>query len=239
MVSKPMNHDHQLLSRYGFFRRLERHLASVERFHLPIDLESFVKGTVEFVFKNRSKRLAAGYKMYRARVSATPGENGYEKFGPKEMGAPPANLASAGRLNSRGIPFLYTASDAATAIAEVRPWTGAHVTVAELTLKNDAILADFRFDASLDNDLDKKQQSFIEVLDDYFSRPLRAEDELSYLATQYIAEAFSRRGLKGVVFKSSVSDSSGWNLAFFDAQAASVESSKLVEVSGITYSTKC
>jgi RES domain-containing protein len=49
------------------------------------------------------------------------------------MGAPPPNLARPGRMNPLGIPYLYVALDQATAIAEVRPWLGALLSVARLS----------------------------------------------------------------------------------------------------------
>ncbi|MFZ0569740.1 MAG: RES domain-containing protein [Rhodomicrobium sp.] len=42
---------------------------------------------------------------------------------------PIPNWLSEGRANPRGIPYLYLASTRDTALAEVRPWIGSHITV--------------------------------------------------------------------------------------------------------------
>ena len=52
------------------------------------------------------------------------------------MLAPPAELATAGRANPRGISYLYCATDEPTCIAEIRPWKGAKVTVAHIVVPN-------------------------------------------------------------------------------------------------------
>lgn len=44
-----------------------------------------------------------------------------------------SGAAHEGRVNPRGIPCLYAASNLETAVAEVRPWLGALVSVAQLS----------------------------------------------------------------------------------------------------------
>jgi len=46
------------------------------------------------------------------------------------MGAPPLGKASSGRINPEGISYLYLADSPGTAIAEVRPWKRARISVA-------------------------------------------------------------------------------------------------------------
>ncbi len=61
----------------------------------------------------------------------------------EQLGAPPAQLAGHGRLNPRGIPYLYLASDELTAISEVRPWKDAELTLAEFRTIRTLKLANF------------------------------------------------------------------------------------------------
>jgi len=46
---------------------------------------------------------------------------------------PRRDRAIEGRVNPKGIPFLYVATELKTAVAEVRPWKDEFVSVAQLT----------------------------------------------------------------------------------------------------------
>ncbi|WP_161799391.1 RES family NAD+ phosphorylase [Paenibacillus sp. VT-400] len=67
--------------------------------------------------------------LYRARNGAPSKFSAYKE---KDIMCPPKELVGNGRINSKGIPYLYTASDAETAIAEVRPSKAVPVSVAKL-----------------------------------------------------------------------------------------------------------
>ena len=60
------------------------------------------------------------------------------------MGAPPERVASHGRANPAGIPYLYVGSTSDTAISEVRPHPGEKACVAEFELKRELKIADLR-----------------------------------------------------------------------------------------------
>jgi hypothetical protein len=66
---------------------------------------------------------------YRARLRT--GDDTYEI---DKMGAPPKRLASHGRANPAGIPYLYLGSMPDTAVAEIRPHTGETACVADFTV---------------------------------------------------------------------------------------------------------
>ena len=70
-------------------------------------------------------------KWYRARIRI-----GDVTFPIGEMGAPPKRLATHGRANPPGIPYLYLGSLPETAISEVRPHTGEIACVADFTIAN-------------------------------------------------------------------------------------------------------
>lgn len=74
------------------------------------------------------KPLPSGTPVYRARVFP----NDVEGVSARDMSAPPARLASAGRMNPRGIPMFYGALDAETAAVEA--YDGSH----------QAVIAEFR-----------------------------------------------------------------------------------------------
>src|SRR3954469_12569816 len=66
---------------------------------------------------------------HRARI-----RTGDETYEIDKMGAPPKRLASHGRANPAGIPYLYLGSMPETAAAEIRPHTGEIACVADFTL---------------------------------------------------------------------------------------------------------
>ena len=77
--------------------------------------------------------------FYRAR------KNEKEKsFSHDDIKAPQSHLSKSGRLNPVGISYLYLSDSPETCCAEVRPWVGAKVTVAEFYLVRDLIMKDLR-----------------------------------------------------------------------------------------------
>jgi hypothetical protein len=65
---------------------------------------------------------------YRARL-----QNGNVPFTADQMGAPAYRIASHGRANPAGIPYLYLGSTQVTAICEIRPHTGETACVVDFT----------------------------------------------------------------------------------------------------------
>ena len=79
---------------------------------------------------------------------------GYTKevppFSAKEMEPPPDDLATPGRINPEGIPYLYCSDDLDTAGSELRPWKGALITIAELKINKDIEIVDLTVDSQDD-----------------------------------------------------------------------------------------
>lgn len=161
--------------------------------------------------------------FYRARIMT--GESAYQL---SEMGAPPANLATGGRANPPGIPYLYLADDVLTAVSEVKPGTGAFACVAEFRASSpedlrivdltDPVSTISPFEAAAGDGLGIAEllssMSFLEALGEELSiptQPHRASRD--YLASQYLCELIKVTGYDGVVYKSSVGP--GRNYAFF------------------------
>jgi hypothetical protein len=163
-------------------------------------------------------------KWYRARIqtSDTP-------FTAGEMGAPPRRIASHGRANPAGIPYLYLGSSAVTAISEIRPHTGERACIADFITPPDPNFIDLRNprkmvspflleDASdigrMRNDL-----PFLERLGNELTRPVVPQSAaIDYTPSQYLCEFIKNCGYQGVIYRSSVSD--GINLALFDPAIA-------------------
>jgi hypothetical protein len=73
--------------------------------------------------------------LYRARVFPSNDNLGKALCRPDiHLGPPPANLASAGRMNANGISVFYGATKENVAIAEVRPPVGSKVVVARFNI---------------------------------------------------------------------------------------------------------
>ena len=165
--------------------------------------------------------------LYRSRVNESEGQ-----IPLSEMGKPPEKISTAGRANPIGIPYLYTASNIDTAIAEIRPHKGDKITVAKFEVRGELKLADLRDPrvsiSPFELDDDGLSQVFKDL--DYLchlgvelSKPiLPREAHLEYLSSQYLCELIKHCGFDGVIYKSSVGD--GDNFAIFkDGYLDSVE----------------
>ncbi|QCG89188.1 RES family NAD+ phosphorylase [Azospirillum sp. TSH100] len=160
---------------------------------------------------------------YRARI-----RSGGENYTIDKMGAPPNRLASHGRANPAGIPYLYLGSKPETAAAEVRPHTGEVACVADFTIP-EILAVDLREprklvspfileDASAIGQL-RADLPFLERLGEELTRPvLPSGAAIDYIPSQYLCEFIKKIGFDGVVYRSSVSD--GINLALFDPNKA-------------------
>jgi len=156
--------------------------------------------------------------LYRARINIDT-----EIYKRDEMGKPPAKIATAGRANPLGIPYLYVASSLATAIAEIRPHKGDNVTVAKFEVTERLILADLRNPrktiSPFELDENGLNQVYLDLdylchLGEELSKPiLPREAQLEYLSAQYLCELIKHCGFDGVIYKSSVGD--GDNFAIF------------------------
>jgi hypothetical protein len=167
-------------------------------------------------------------QWYRARIqtSDTP-------FRGREMGAPPNRIASHGRANPAGIPYLYLGSSPVAAIAEIRPHTGERVCVADFTIRPKLKLIDLRnprrmvspFPFLLEDDGDiaigkiRNDLPFLVRLGDELTWPVVPQSAaIDYTPSQYLCEFIKKCGYQGVIYRSSVGD--GINLALFDPKRA-------------------
>jgi hypothetical protein len=150
------------------------------------------------------------------------------------LGSPPSRLASAGRMNARGIAVFYGSTVARTAIAEVRPPVGCKVAVAKFNIIRPLRLLDLTalehlwdsgsmFDSTLKGRLERV--AFLRSLGQRMARPVMPDDEaFDYLATQAIADFLATENdplFDGIIFRSAqVKD--GRNVVLFH-KAARVE----------------
>lgn len=163
-------------------------------------------------------------RWYRARLQ--PADTA---FTPAEMGAPEKRIASHGRANPAGIPYLYLGSDPTVAISEIRPHTGESACVAEFATPPDLRVVDLRSPrttvspfmledateiANMRNNL-----PLLGRLGDELTRPVIPQAAaIDYVPSQYLCEFIKKRGYQGVIYRSSVGE--GINLALFDPALA-------------------
>ncbi|WP_451974118.1 RES family NAD+ phosphorylase [Azospirillum endophyticum] len=177
-------------------------------------------------------------KWYRARI-----QDDTKIYSLNEMGAPPNRLASHGRANPPGIPYLYLGSTGKTAISEVRPHTGQLASIAEFIIPDSLSLIDLRHPRKLaspfiigDEDqigLLRSDISFLERLGKELTRPVLPKGaSIDYIPSQYLCEFIKTRGHDGVIYKSSVGD--GMNLALFDPKRAVPTSVQQYRVDRVT-----
>ena len=126
------------------FESLHRDLRFRNRFTPSSAAIHLVEELIKYASRLHVTDLRAGQKFYRARYHPFQwNEIRVDSFSPEEMTAPPPEKATQGRLNLEGIPYLYVATDESTAIAEVRPWQGAAVSMAYLRLERDLRVVNF------------------------------------------------------------------------------------------------
>lgn len=163
-----------------------------------------------------------------------------------EMWAPPLELNVNGRVNPCGISCLYVATDRETAIAEVKPYIGEKISVATFRSNNDVKLVDFttgRADWMVVyqwNDIPVSSNDAEEIIwgqiNCDFSVPvLPQEPEYSYVATQLVAELLKSEGFDGIVYRSGLTHTKGFNVALFDSKLVFCDSVELFELKKVTF----
>lgn len=171
--------------------------------------------------------LPANTPVYRARVREDP-----TAWLPdlSTMGAPPAELSRAGRMNPPGISYFYSAMDQGTAVAEtvssppVEVVLAAFTTARPITILNLCDLPDLPsvFDAS--RRLDYEWIKFLDGFVAEISKPVRKDgrEHIDYVPSQVVCEWFAlifrprgrKSRLDGLLYPSAVS-SGGRNLVLF------------------------
>lgn len=230
-------HTHIPFKDMLFLNKLGRQLRSESRSSLDDDLVQGTRELVGFAEARRVLIMKKGENLFRARTN--PDQRDKVPLPKEKMGAPPAKKTSPGRVNPEGIAFLYTATDAATAITEIRPWLRARVSVARFTVDRDLRLVDGSGDAPKSDvetvGFEGADQSWEQLISTYFSIPIEPGETQDYLLSQYFAEAFMNVGFDGIKYASKLTASNGSNVALFDLKAATPVETELVIVDAVKY----
>ena len=191
-------------------------------------------------FSRLAVTLPKGTSLFRARRGFRPGDYGERHaFAGDEIGAPPTEKASPGRVNSKGQRVLYCTDQEATAVAEVRPARGFYVSVATMILNRDVRILDLmqplKINPFVTDTLkwDVEIQALLASFAEEMSRPLeRADDEKHYLPCQRLAEYIREAHYDGVRYLSALNPD-GTNVVLFDPTLADASGSKLVSITEI------
>lgn len=187
-------------------------------------------------------RSALSPNFYRARI-----RRGEAPLVLADLGAPPADRATAGRANPEGIPYLYLASDLGTAIAEVRPSVGDEIAIARFTPATDFSIIDLAsptksispFTLDVD-DISNVHASmkFLCALSDDLSLPLPPHRiRYDYVATQFLCELIKSLGYDGVRYRSSLGGGRNF-VMFYPDRFAAVVLEPPVMVDSVAYGHK-
>jgi len=191
-------------------------------------------------FHQLSATLPKGTVLFRARRGFRPGDYGERHaFAGDEIGAPPTEKASPGRVNVKGQRVLYCTDQEATAVAEVRPARGFYVSVATVSLNRDVSILDLMRSLKINPFLtetlkwDVEIQALLASLAEEMSRPLeRDDDQTHYVPCQRLADYIREAHYDGIRYPSALNPD-GTNVVFFDPSVADVSGSKLVAITEI------
>jgi len=231
------------------WRKFMKYLIEENRYILNERWQRFIRSILH-TSKKREYILKAGRILARARIGILPVETENEEgvsnyfeypWPPDEMGAPPSKDATAGRLNPNGISYLYLSSDEETAIAEVRPWRRADISVGYFEILNDQRIVNLSkdqrewitFGESLTPD--ELEESIWASINGTFSQPVSPQDKpLHYVPSQYLAEVFKLHGFDGVGYRSSLNNN-GFNIVLFNPNCAQLKNWQIFNVADIEY----
>ncbi len=221
------------------------YIRSESRYVLDVRQQKFLNAIVE-TSRKRKTTIPRGQVLWRSAQGyvAEEGVHAHDVFFQEsiepheiERMKPLSDKAYEGRVNPKGIPCLYMATNVETAMMETRPWAGSVLTVSQLILLKEVTVVDCTLPATFN--LEIKTQEQLEsnswyVLNEAFSLPVfQAENVADYAPTQYIAEAFRAAGYDGIMYTSQVGN--GKNIALFDVNAAEIASRQLRYAKGLSF----
>ena len=152
-----------------------------------------------------------------------------------QLGPPPSDKATAGRMNAEGIPVFYGALEEETCVSEVRAPVGSFVVLVKFDLLSPIRVLDLNALSIVYSDFShfdpnytekRSRERFLKELVGEMSRPVMPHEEArEYIATQMVSEYLANRvepRLHGIIFSSAQTGGGGHNIVLFNG-AHSVE----------------
>lgn len=232
---------------YRDFQNFRKHVLQESRYVLDDSSKSFLNIVLE-TSTGRKREFSEGQIFWRAQEghgldTIKQEGNEFEVPGPhsKDRMLPRPYVATEGRANPKGIPYLYLATDEKTAMAEVRPTVGSYMSVGQFKTLRPITLLDCSVGHKSgfklyfkEPDPGERKQAVWNDIDRSFSEPITVGDSTAeYAPTQIISEMFKREGYDGVVYKSNLG--SGFNVALFDLTTADIINCFLYQVKSVSY----
>lgn len=201
------------------WEEFKKSLRNINRFHTNyINLE-----LLREILKVANISLPVGERFYRARISNEKGRAGFKR---KEMWAPPDDIASPGRANSKGQSCLYLSNRKMTTVKEIRAHAFDYVTIATFKLIREINVLDLcsiTQNSPFYTNTDKVdfliKEKILHAIEVDLAKPMsRWDSELDYLPTQYISDFAKFCGYDGVRYYSTF-DRDAYNIAIFDSSS--------------------
>lgn len=198
------------------------------------------KDVLKLFLRKARKPYKAGMVFYRARICQN--ETGFDG---SKMGAPPANLATAGRANPEGISCLYLSNTEKTTLHEIRAGVYDYVTVGEFILNKDievVNLAEIDKISPFWEDIDYTRLAVniehLRKISNEIAKPLRRHDStLDYLPTQYVSDYIKSQNFDAIEYKSTMCQD-GYNLAIFDEKLFQCNKVTVYDIKSLDYKYK-
>jgi hypothetical protein len=210
------------------------------------DVEPDVEALITQVSPRVTKVIRSGTRFFRARIGVQARyivtDGGWkfptirQPYRGLTLGAPKPGEAGVGRLNRAGVAFLYLASDADTAVAEVRPHPGHFISLGEFEATKDLEIASLEVDIAefCQNESELDLFYFLHSTDKLMALPVVPEQTSRYSITQLVANCLRRAGFAGVSYQSSIGH--GLNLCIFEpSNFEQVGDPRVMEVKSLVY----
>lgn len=230
-----------ILDNVNFWEKLKTQLVWENRYLTDINFLTDELGWDGFF--NSKTELTKGMNLYRGRLHYVSSQPPYAKA---EMFCPKKEVATAGRANPAGIPFLYLSDNPDTVLYEIRASYLDEVSIGTFSVRNSlispVIISDFTQSETIFHPSKVAQKIKITLLKQKISvdlsKPMRRYDsELEYIPTQFICEFIKiYTGVQGIKFKSSL-HASGNNIVIFDQSSMECVSVKQVKVTKVVISS--
>jgi len=229
-----------IIENYNHWEILKEELKWKNRF--VINIERLVELGWDGFFETQYE-LSKEVKLFRARLHH---QSGLLVYKPEDMSSPKKEVASGGRANPSGIPFLYLSDNPETVLYEVRASYLDELSIGSFHLKPEIEsikIVDFTedtplFQSSLINEpkINKtiKGKLLRQKISGDLSKPMRRYDsDLEYIPTQFICEFIKVfTGAFGIRFNSSLHPK-GNNVVLFDQNLMNCISVKKVKINSV------
>lgn len=221
---------------WSSYSQFGNEVKSKSRFIFDQDSKSFLEA-IKDTCKLRIKTIPMSQSLWRAQIGCDYIDDTPIPLKLDRM-KPIIYVASEGRANPKGIPYLYVAEDEKTAMSEVRPSLGEFISVGEFNSTRELNVIDFSGHKGKFFVADPSQKDINEAvwrdMDNAFSKPVRNNDFNSdYVPTQVIAEFIKSLGYDGIAYKSSLAE--GKNITLFDLESATILGCNIFKLSEINY----